>query len=248
MTLAKDIIEKLQELFPENLRSEWDITQGLISGSVDKKVKTVVLSLEFRDNVAKKNADMIIVHHPPKFGPEKSITNPFYNNIDIGDKVVYAIHSSLDRTGFANKAIAEKLFSKVGYDIVKVLDDGTAIIELKSPMAEDVATSMIKNILGLKSVNSIVKKDKIKRIAIHGGEGFNQEHVITASKEGIDLYLAGDMMHHLAEHAHFFEINFIDIGHFSEQEGMEKLTKVLEKDFKDIHFEYVEQRPLWSIK
>ncbi|MGA2800308.1 MAG: Nif3-like dinuclear metal center hexameric protein [Candidatus Micrarchaeaceae archaeon] len=121
ITTAKEIIVKLQELFPDSLESEWDTTEGLISGNAGKEVRNVVLSLEFRDNIINKDADMIIVHHPPKFGPEKSVTNPFYKKMAAGDEVVYAIHSRMDRAGFAAKAIAEKLFGKVGYDVLKVL-------------------------------------------------------------------------------------------------------------------------------
>src|SRR5271157_3654181 len=156
MTTAKDIIAKLQELFPDSLKSEWDTTEGLISGSVDKEVRSVVLSLEFRDNLINKDTDMIIVHHPPKFGPEKSVTNPFYKKMVVGNKVIYAVHSRMDRAGFAAKAIADKLYSKIGYDVLKVLDDGTAIIELKSQLTVEEATNIIKDRLGLKSVNTVV--------------------------------------------------------------------------------------------
>lgn len=248
MTRAKEIIAELKRLFPESLAYEWDTTQGLISGSVEKVVKKAVLSLEFRDNIADRDADMIITHHPPLFGPERCVTNPFYRRMAHGDEVVYAIHSRLDRTGFSNEALAEKLFARTGYRVVKILEDGTAIIKLKAPLSEETIVKGIKSSLKLKSVNAITKKKRVKRVAIHGGEGFNQGHVISASKEGIDLYLAGDIGHHLAEHAHFFDINFIDIGHFSEQEGMKRLSGVLSKTFHDVRFEYVEQEPLWSIR
>jgi putative NIF3 family GTP cyclohydrolase 1 type 2 len=54
------------------------------------------------------------------------------------------------------------------------------------------------------------------------------------------------MAHHLAERAHSLNVSFIDIGHFSEQEGMRRLAEVLGKRFPDVRFEYVEQTPLWS--
>ncbi len=56
------------------------------------------------------------------------------------------------------------------------------------------------------------------------------------------------MTHHLAEHAHFFNVNLIDIGHFSEQEGMHKLAEILEKKFPKINFKYIAHKPLWNIE
>jgi dinuclear metal center YbgI/SA1388 family protein len=248
MATAKDIINELQRMFPESLEEEWDRTEGLVSGNINTKVNNIILALEFRNGIQDKKADMIIVHHPPIFGHKKQVTNPFYKKNMHNNKVVYAIHSRLDKTGFANKALAEKLFGAFKYDIFKILSDGTVIIELDKPLTKTKIINNIKNKLMLKAVNAITKKGKIKRIAIHGGEGFNQHHVIAASKEGIDLYLGGDMSHHLAEHAHFFNVNFIDIFHFSEQEGMRKLTKVLSERFPKVNFTYVKQMPLWSTR
>ncbi len=248
MTTAKEIIGELSRMFPSKLSSEWDTTQGLIAGNISKNVERAVLSLEFRENLTGKGADMFIFHHPPIFGPKREKTNPFYKAWKRKGEVVYAIHSRMDRTGFSNIAIAERLFGRNGYSAVKVLDDGTAIIELKrsSPFKE--ITSRIKSWLKLKKVSAILKKGTVKRIGIHGGEGFNRGHVALAAKKGIDLYLAGDISHHLAEHAHFFDIDFVDIGHFSEQEGMKRLAGVLSKKFPGVRFEYVEQRPLWSME
>jgi dinuclear metal center YbgI/SA1388 family protein len=248
MTTAKEIILELETLFPNELRAKWDTTDGLVSGNVDVDVKNVTISLEFRENINLKNADMIIIHHPPTFGSEKNVTNPFYKKIVVDNTPIYAIHSRIDKIGFVSKAIAENLFKTAGYKIVKILDDGTAIVELNDLTNMNTMTDLIKQKLNLKTLNHITKKNDVKRIAIHGGEGFNHHHVIDAMKEQVDLYLAGDLSHHLAEHAHFFDSNFIDIGHFSEQEGMKSLAELLKKKFHTVEFKYVEQSPLWVTK
>ncbi len=248
MTTANEIIAELRELFPDTLSREYDTTQGLIAGNPSKNIKKAVLSLEFRKNIPGRRADMILLHHPPIFGPKRAVTNPFFKKWKRNGEVVYAIHSRIDRAGFQSSAIAERLFGKAEYKAVRTLDDGTAIIELKRTTPIKEIINRIKRRLKLKRVNAIIKKKAVKNIGIHGGEGFNREHVALAAKEGIDLYLAGDISHHLAEHAHFFDINFVDIGHFSEQEGMRKLAEILEKRFPDVRFEYVEQRLLWSIE
>lgn len=248
MTTAREIIEELGRMFPERLEEPWDSTEGLISGNIGKRVKSVLLTLEFRDNVAAKEADMVILHHPPRFGMQKKVTNPFYKRARLGGRVVYAVHSRLDRTGFSNEALAERLFGRIGYRIERVLDDGTVIAALRRPLGEDAAIKLVKSRLGLESVNVIAKGKTVMKVAIHGGAGFDSHHVVDASKEKVDLYLGGDMGHHLAEHAHFFDIDFIDIGHFTEQEGMARLARVLSERFPKVRFEYVEQKPLWSVR
>ncbi len=249
MTNAKNIITKLEKLFPDKFRMEWDTTDGLIAGDVYKIINKAIVSLEFRANIASINdADMIILHHPPIFGPKKNITNPFYKQYKSNGKVIYSIHSRIDKAGFVSQAIAERLFEKKDYIISKILEDGSVIIELKKHANIDKIIDEVKKRLNLKSLNVIINKENIKIIGIHGGEAFQQHHISDAIEEHIDLYLGGDMSHHLAESAYFFNASFIDIGHFSEQEGMKKLAKLLKTKFPKINFEYIEQTALWSIR
>ena len=248
MTTANGIITELRKMFPEKLSMEWDNTQGLIAGNASKTIKKVIVSLEFRSNIPERKADMIILHHPPIFGQKRKITNPFYKEWKHSGEVIYAIHSRMDRAGFASRAVAERLFENSEYKALKTLDDGTIIIELKKQTQVKEIAKRIKNRLKLKTVNAIIKKQTVKKIGIHGGEAFQLHHIADAIKENIDLYLGGDMNHHLAEQAHAFEASFIDIGHFSEQEGMRKLCGVLKRRFPGVRFDYVEQDPLWTIE
>jgi putative NIF3 family GTP cyclohydrolase 1 type 2 len=246
MTTAKEIIAELQRMFPKRLREKWDTTDGLVRGRISRRVGKAIVSLEFRENVPCADAEMFILHHPPVFGPGRRVTNPFYRREDVRGKVVYAVHTRMDRTGFVGKAIAERLFGEGGYVTLKVLRDGTAIIRLKRPMAMKEVLHRVKGRLKLRSVNAIVKRGRVRKVGILGGSAFRPHHLDPAVAEGIDLYLGGEMGHHLAEHAHFFDVSLIDIGHFSEQEGMRKLAEVLRRRFPEVDFEYVEQRPQWD--
>lgn len=248
MTKAKDIINELERIFPNELNAEWDTTDGLIKGDTNKDIKKVILSLELRENLIDKDADMIILHHPPLFGYERKVTNPFFDKLKSKDIIIYTNHSRMDKSGFINEALAEKIFKSENYKITKILEDGTAIIELNHPLNIEEIVSIIKDEFYLKHLNVIVKKNFIKKVAIHGGEGFNQHHILNADKEKIDLYIGGDMTHHLAEHAHFFNACFVDIGHFSEQEGMRKLNRMLKEAFNNVEFNYIEQNSWWTSK
>jgi len=108
--------------------------------------------------------------------------------------------------------------------------------------------SLIKSKLSKKILRIIKKRDIIKKIAIHGGEGFNQHHVEKAAKENIDAYLAGDLAHHLAESAYFYDITFIDIEHTSEQIGMKEICKKLQSKFPKCTFNYIINKPYWELQ
>ncbi len=92
------------------------------------------------------------------------------------------------------------------YKELKTLHDGTLIIELDNPIDIQDLIRIIKTKLKIPYVKAIIKNNECKRIAIHGGEGFNYHHVNDAAKEGIDTYLAGDLTHHLAENAYFTKL------------------------------------------
>jgi putative NIF3 family GTP cyclohydrolase 1 type 2 len=215
---------------------------------LNKKLTKVAVSLEFRPNMPT-DADMLLLHHPPIFGQNKEITNPFYREAILPDNlIIYAIHSRIDKSGFMGEAIAEKILYKYKYIIEKRLDDGTVIISLAEQIEINSLINAIKKGLELKTVNVIIKKRDIKRIAVHGGEAYQKHHISDASRENVDLYIGGDMTHHLAEGAHSFEMSFIDISHYSEQEGMEKLTENLKIQFPKVKFEYIKQNTFWTIE
>ena len=147
-----------------------------------------------------------------------------------------------------SQAITEKLFKRVEYTDLKILEDGTTVVNLGKQIDIDTLIKRIKDKLKLSAVNTIIKKHMVKRIAVHGGEAFQLHHISDAIKADIDLYIGGDMSHHLAERLYEFDASFIDIGHFSEQEGMRKLGEVLQIRFPDVNFKYIEQPQLWITK
>jgi dinuclear metal center YbgI/SA1388 family protein len=244
MITIKEIVKYLDEKYPRHLRAVWDSTDGFLQGDLNRVVRKVVVSIELNCTIVDENPLFIILHHPPKFGKERKITNPFYSKLDK-DTSIYVLHSRIDISGDINKALAQYFFeSKVD----KILEDGTAIIHLKKELKLDEVIKILKHKLKKNKLKVIEKKTKIKRIAIHGGEGFNQHHIDKAVQESIDLYLGGDLTHHLAESAFFHNVTFIDIEHVSEQIGMKTLTEELNKIFADCEFKYVETDSFWDLR
>jgi GTP cyclohydrolase I len=245
MTKIKEIAKYLDERYLEELRAPWDATDGFLQGDLNKDVNSVLVTVELNKKLINKKFDLLVLHHPPKFGKDKMITNPFYSELQK-DSPIYVLHSRIDVSGDINKSLAEFLFES--FNIEKTLDDGTIIISLKEEMLLPKITNILKKKLNKDKLKVIQKKKNIKRIAIHGGEGFNQHHVEKAIKENIDLYIAGDLTHHLAESAFFHNVSFIDIDHTSEQIGMKKLTEDLQNKFTDCNFKYINSEPFWNLK
>jgi len=245
MVKIKRIIEFLDKKYPSDLRAKWDFTDGFLEGNPDLDVDEVLVAVELNKEIINLNNDFIILHHPPKFGNEKIVTNPFYLQLK-NHPSIYVLHSRIDVSGDMNRAIAEFCFKDFVID--KILDDGTVIIFLKNEMELSSIIELLKIKLNKKCLKVIEKKKNIKKVAIHGGEGFNKHHVDKASKENIDLYLAGDLTHHLAESAFFYDVSFIDIEHISEQIGMKKLTECLNTEFKDCNFRFIQSDPFWSLR
>jgi len=243
MTKAIEIMNFLDNRYPKNLRAEWDVVDAHIEGDENKEVHKIGVGLELSKEFLDKNFDMIILHHPPKFGKDKVVTNPFYNKLN-NKPVIYVLHSRIDVKGDLNISLASGLFKY--FNVEKVLDDGTVIICLSNEIELPELIDIIKIKLNKKTIKLIRKKNKISRIAIHGGEGFNKHHVEKAVNEGIDVYLAGDLTHHLAESADFHDVTFIDIEHVSEKMGMKDLCSILRTKFSDCDFEYINREPYWE--
>ncbi|MFH1916873.1 MAG: Nif3-like dinuclear metal center hexameric protein [Nanoarchaeota archaeon] len=239
------ITQYLDRNYPESLRAPWDTTDGFLQGEPDKPCKTICVAAELNPHAITLKPDLFILHHPPKFGKEKKVTNPYYSLLNK-DANIYVLHSRIDKSGDINKAMAKSLFPSC--TITKTLDDGTVVITELSPLQLNDIISMLKHQLQLPAFNIIQKQTTIRKIAIHGGEGFNQHHVEKAIQENIDLYLAGDMTHHLAEAAHFHDCTFIDIGHISEQIGMEALAERLREKFPACTITFSKTNPHWEIR
>ena len=203
MVKIKEIIEFLDKKYPSNLRAKWDFTDGFLEGNESLDVNEVLVAVELNKEIVNSNNNFLILHHPPKFGNEKQVTNPFYSKLK-NNPSIYVLHSRIDVSGDINTAIANFCFED--FIVEKILDDGTTIINLNEEKELVTIIETLKHKLNKKFLKIIEKKQTVKKIAIHGGEGFNKHHVDKATKENIDLYLAGDLTHHLAESAFFNDL------------------------------------------
>ncbi|WP_100488623.1 Nif3-like dinuclear metal center hexameric protein [Sporolactobacillus pectinivorans] len=112
------LIERFEEWAPKKLAYENDKI-GLLIGTLDKKLKKVMVTLDVLENVADeaadKHVDLIIAHHPIIFHPLKTVRSDqgqgkIVTKCIKKDIAVYAAHTNLDiADGGVNDMLAERL-------------------------------------------------------------------------------------------------------------------------------------------
>ncbi|RYL91592.1 Nif3-like dinuclear metal center hexameric protein [Sporolactobacillus sp. THM7-4] len=124
---GQELIQRFEEWVPERLAFENDKI-GLLIGTLNKKIRKVMVTLDVLENVAdeaaEKQVDLIVAHHPVIFHPLKNVRSDegqgkIVTKCIKHDVAVYAAHTNLDiAEGGVNDMLAEKL-SLNGTEILK---------------------------------------------------------------------------------------------------------------------------------
>lgn len=118
MIKLKEITNYFENLAPLSLQESYD-NAGLIVGNSEMDISAVLVTLDVTEDIVdeaiKKNAQLIVAHHPIIFSALKTITGKNYVERTIikaikNDIAIYAAHTNLDSiTGGVNSKICEKL-------------------------------------------------------------------------------------------------------------------------------------------
>ena len=123
---CKALIEKLETLSPRSFAEAWD-NVGLLAGRYEKEIHTVMIALDATDEVVeeavRKNADLLLTHHPLIFSARKNINDGDFIGKRLltmlqHDMCYYAMHTNFDVMGMADAAADEiGLFDRVVLDV-----------------------------------------------------------------------------------------------------------------------------------
>lgn len=222
---AKEIIKIIEAVCPQRLAYSWD-NVGLLCGDEEKDVKKVFVTLDTNLNTVKeavkRNADMIVSHHPILFEPIQRIDYKtaigqmlkllIENNIPL-----FAAHTNMDT---AKGGINDKLAQMFSLTDVKILDrhtdDETAGLgrfgKLKSPVKFGEFAKQCGKILNT-PVRIAGDIDKIITTAAVASGSCSE--IIPLSKEkGADVIITGDMKYHNMMDMADLGICIIDAGHY----------------------------------
>lgn len=230
-----------------SLIDSWDNT-GFQVGDAEKNVEKILISLDLDRNVLDHaidgNYDMIITHHPLIFKPIDSITTENHKEKIIYDLirsniVAYNAHTNLDQ---AKGGVSEELGKILGLkemttlSLSEIEDAGYGKVGYIERQNLKEYADFIKEKLHIDHLTIYGQMDKeIEKVAACGGAGADFIH--DAYRNGVDLYVTGDIKYHEAQIADELGISIIDPGHFhTEKPILAVIKKYIEEalDGKDL--------------
>lgn len=231
MSTLKAVLGILEEIAPSRAAEDWD-NPGLQIGHLSQEVGKIFISLdptlESLRKAVKRNAQVLLTHHPLILSPISSLNRDRYPGDVIFEAIergvsVIAAHTNLDAVrGGINDGLAD-LFGLQEVEELEErsdLDEGGLgrIGDLPEPVRLSEVTERIKAILGAERIRVVGRKDRrIERIAVVGGAGGGM--VALASKKGAQLLITGDVRHHEALEAKALGLALIDAGHFQTEKS-----------------------------
>ena len=223
---VKDLISKLQLLYPEDAAEEWD-NPGLLVGHFDAEVSRIFVTLDVSDEALKEatawNADLIISHHPLIFGSRKQINDADLTGrriLSLAEQRIacYAMHTNYDVCRMAelnasqlNLSDQEVLFETGEQNGIPA---GIGRVgNLPEAMTLEDTARYVKERMGIPEV--IVYGDagtEVRRAAVSGGSG--PSVVGSAAAKKAQVLITGDMDYHTATDAVAGGMCVIDAGHY----------------------------------
>ena len=260
---CKEIIEKLEQLYPLKLAASWD-NPGLQAGDIEQEIHTVYLALDATDEVidhaVREGADLLITHHPLLFSGLKSVRADHF----IGRRVIrmieeklccYAAHTNYDVAKMAQ--LSAECLDLQSSEILSVsyCDSQTGqtqgygrVGDLRKEMALQEYADLVKKAFSLREVKVFGDPHKtVRRAAVLPGSG--KSMISDAIKARADVMVTGDIDHHTGIDAAAQGIAVIDAGHYgTEHIFIDQVERELKKEFPALTVKKEPfQIPFWMV-
>ena len=232
---TKLLLRQLANRFPKRYAKMYHDYVGLMTGKLPEEVHKIVLCLDFDQEVLpliKENKpDLIITHHPFIYGTKyrvfkwDKLKEELCNEIDALGVPVYSMHTNFDtgKDGM-NDALAEALELHNIYAPEK--DIMMRIGELKEAMSVEDFAKFAKAKFNVDYGLLIAKgNEMIKKVGVVGGAGSRSWNI--ARDEGCDIFISGDVPHHVRRSIVVEHFNYLDLPHEIEKIFMPQMKKVL---------------------
>lgn len=250
MSRIKDITDYIDTICPPETAEGWD-NPGLQTGKRDKKVTSVVISLDVTASAIKKCIDtgsnLLITHHPLIFGGIKNVNEEDTNGrllslLIKNDITYYAVHTNLDVAHeYSNFVLARKLGAVP--ETIRSIDgvDYGAYYELPEAVTLRDYMQTIKEALNSTGTISVNNTDNtLRKVFVQGG-AFEESHIPFVKESGAELVVSGEIKHHVTVLLAHEGILSVIAGHnATERVFVENLKTVLEGQFPEVAFYYDE--------
>jgi dinuclear metal center YbgI/SA1388 family protein len=212
-----EFVREMEAIAPPELAEEYDRDRiGLVVEGT-RPVARVVAALDATVRVAEmaadQDADVLVVHHSPLFVPSSRVVGERARLLRVlltRGLHLYVMHTNFDRAaGGINDALA---------DLLGLTDRVPLPLGLVGRVSIDPAG--LSAILGPLRVFGEV--ERIERLAVVGGSGFDMALIEGAAELGADAFLSAELRHHIAREA---PIPCIESTHYAlEAPGMRALA------------------------
>lgn len=239
MTTVRELLRWMDETYPFALAEDYD-NVGLLIGSAEQAFSRCLLALDVTNDVVdeavRKNAQLILTHHPVIFNPLKRLSpeGMVYRCVQNGIAVI-ASHTNLDKAaGGVNDVLADKLSLK-DVSVLEETDGVARIGTLEKELSPRAFAEHCKTALGAGGVRFAEGTRPVRRVALCSGA--DDSFLETVFEQGADAYLTGETKHHVAVAAKNLGITLVEAGHFeTETVVLPKLKRELSLAFPKVDF------------
>jgi dinuclear metal center YbgI/SA1388 family protein len=249
----KDVIRTLEDFAPPSLAEDWD-NVGLQVGGIEKQCSGVAVCLDVTksvvDQAVENGCNLVVSHHPFFFSAFKSIdtstargalTEKLFKN----DITVYSAHTNLD---VCKGGICEYL--AVLFDGKNIRREGLGVVCDVGGLKLDSLAKKVAKVLDDNSVRMSGGADAAAdRAYIIGGGGSSTEALETAISCA-DVFITGDVKHHVYIEATEYGFPVIEFSHFSSEIIAEDILEtVIAANFDGIKvIKAKQQRPFRTLE
>ena len=232
---TRKLLIKLAKRFPKRYAKMNHDYVGLMCGKLPEEVNKIFLCLdcdwEVFPEIEKAKPDIVITHHPFIYGTKSYVLNRYPTKKALYDKLeslnipVYSMHTNFDTgLGGMNDALAEAL----ELEDIKVVENCIMMRggRLKKPMKVQEFAEYAKEKLGINyALLTAYGKPVVESAAIVGGAGSG--NFVHAQEAGYDIFISGDVPHHVRREINDAKYNYLDVPHEVEKIFMPTMKKIL---------------------
>ena len=240
MPEVKEISAFFDRRYPYESKFDFD-NVGLLCGSPDREVSTVLVALDITTEVIKEasdlGAELIVSHHPVIFQPLREVLDNAAEGHCVAALLranisAICLHTNLD---IAEDGVNAVLAGRIGAKVESFLSCG-CIASLPEPISTESFARSVRDALGAPVLRYADAGFPVQRIAICGGAGGELSEQARAL--GCDTVLTGEIHHHQWLHGKEDGINMIEAGHFeTEHPVTEHLAEVLREAYPRLRVE-----------
>lgn len=228
----KDLVQKLNNIWPVETAEEWDrvgLSVGRISSLIKRTLVTVDVTMDVIEEAKARDCQLILSHHPLLLKP----VNTLADDSTKGSLVSALIEAKI--ASFGAHTNADVSVDGATYQLAKRLDlqnlkslvskdDGLwhgiygEFIDSRSleSVAASVAASVPRTSRGVAFTGS--PETKVKTVALCSGAG--DSYIGDALAINADLFISGDLRHHLVQDAIEFQrdgapMALMDVSHWA---------------------------------